>query len=288
MIANVEVIAACGALPCLDVACSRGAARGGPRMSLTLSLRLRGNPSQEQSAVLRDCGFGSQESSDSRSGRLFTRSGARGILTPRNFCCRMRGRSSSISERRYCCAPKRPCLARSAHQAPFRRRHAPAPQEACSFLCSDAAAPEPPPGAASAAGPRAPRRSATAVLDAQSPAAARQPARGPQGGAPVTGAMAVRKRVLSPHSVYDEPAVSAAFAAAGVKELHVSTLYKWAPPPSLCASGESWLIGAPDCTLYAVAPADLQADAALRCHQSAARSLHFCNLLSSRPFRLHT
>lgn len=54
--------------------------------------------------------------------------------------------------------------------------------------------------------------------------------------------MAARKRVLSPQSVYDEPAISAAFSAAGVKDLHLASLYKhlaanpdiaWADVPSL-------------------------------------------------------
>lgn len=38
--------------------------------------------------------------------------------------------------------------------------------------------------------------------------------------------MAARKRVLSPQSIYDEAAVSEAFSAAGVKDLHVTSLYK--------------------------------------------------------------
>ena len=36
----------------------------------------------------------------------------------------------------------------------------------------------------------------------------------------------VKKRRLSPQSVYDEPAVQAAFAEAGVKAVHVVSLYK--------------------------------------------------------------
>ena len=35
-----------------------------------------------------------------------------------------------------------------------------------------------------------------------------------------------KKRRLSPQSVYDEAAVQAAFAEAGVKDVHVATLYK--------------------------------------------------------------
>ena len=35
-----------------------------------------------------------------------------------------------------------------------------------------------------------------------------------------------RKRRLAPQSVYDEPAVQAAFAEAGVKPAHLASLYK--------------------------------------------------------------
>jgi len=42
----------------------------------------------------------------------------------------------------------------------------------------------------------------------------------------ISAAGMAKKRRLSPQSVYDEAAVQAAFAEAGVKDVHVATLYK--------------------------------------------------------------
>lgn len=103
-----------------------------------------------------------------------------------------------------------------------------------SWVCSKAVAIQ---GCAAAATTRAcsiaERSWALRVSTEESPRSRAQNSVRLSGGAAAIGwrrrglvAMAARKRVLTPQSVYDEPAVAAAFAEAGVKELHVNTLYK--------------------------------------------------------------